>query len=175
MMLSVDGGPASPTVESLLAHEPFVRALARSLVRGDADVDDVVQETWLSALRSPPRHGGAVRGWLTTVARNVVRQKVRAERRRAVREAAVAQPEGAPSPESLREREAVRRRLVDAVLSLDAAYRDPVVLHWFDGHPVHEVARRLSLPVETVRTRLRRALERLRGTLDAAHGGDRRA
>ena len=38
-----------------LAHADFVRGLARALVSGDADVDDVVQETWVAALGSLPR------------------------------------------------------------------------------------------------------------------------
>lgn len=39
-------------LERLLAEEPFVRALARSLVSGEAD--DVVQQTWLRALERRP-------------------------------------------------------------------------------------------------------------------------
>jgi DNA-directed RNA polymerase specialized sigma24 family protein len=39
----------------LLQHEPFVRALVRALVPDEARAQDVVQETWLTALRRPPR------------------------------------------------------------------------------------------------------------------------
>jgi len=48
-------------IETLLSHRPFVRALARRLVRDEARAEDVVQETWLAALRRPPRHAGALR------------------------------------------------------------------------------------------------------------------
>ena len=36
--------------EQLLAHAPFVRALARALVRDDAAADDLAQESLLAAL-----------------------------------------------------------------------------------------------------------------------------
>ena len=43
-----------PTFEDLLRHSAWVQALARTLVR-DADLaEDLVQETWLAALRRPP-------------------------------------------------------------------------------------------------------------------------
>ena len=53
--------------EVLLSHTDFVRGLAASLVYGAADVDDVVQETWLKALTHPPRPGPGIRSWLATV------------------------------------------------------------------------------------------------------------
>ena len=40
--------------EALLAHAAWLRRLAEVLTRGDADAEDLVQETWLAALRSPP-------------------------------------------------------------------------------------------------------------------------
>ena len=53
-----------PEIEPLLVHEPFLRSVARALLAGDPRVDDVVQETWLAALKSSPRSPGATRFWL---------------------------------------------------------------------------------------------------------------
>ena len=50
-----------------------------------------------------------------------------------------------------------------------------MLLRYFDDLAPREVASRLGVPVETVRTRLRRGLERLRTALDERHGGDRSA
>src|SRR5436190_10035106 len=162
-------------VATLLSHESFVRGLARRLVHGEAEVDDVVQETWLSALHHPPEPGAGLKGWLATVARNVVRQRHRADTRRTKRETIVARPEGAPSESDLLEREEARRKLVAAVLRLEPLYRDPVALRWFEGRSVEEVAARLGIPKETAKTRLRRALELLRADLDRSHAGSRAA
>src|SRR5262245_2004586 len=67
------------------------------------------------------------------------------------------------------------RRVVSSVLALEEPYRDVVLLRFFEDLPPREVARRLGVPTETVRTRTRRALDRLRERLDAEHGGDRAA
>src|SRR4029079_16534793 len=41
-------------IERLLAHADWLRALATYLVRSPAEADDLVQETFVAALRSPP-------------------------------------------------------------------------------------------------------------------------
>ena len=58
---------------------------------------------------------------------------------------------------------------------LDAIHRDALVLRYHDDLPPRDVARRLGVPLDTARSRLRRGLELLRTRLDAAYGGDRRA
>ena len=54
------------TPELLARHDGWLRALIARLVDG-ADTDDVVQEVWGSALRSPPVDGRALPAWLATV------------------------------------------------------------------------------------------------------------
>ncbi|MBL9086982.1 MAG: sigma-70 family RNA polymerase sigma factor, partial [Planctomycetia bacterium] len=164
-----------PDVETLLAHEGFVRGLARQLVTGDADVDDVVQQTFVAALEHPPRSEGGLRGWLATVVRNVVRQGYRAKGRRARRERVAARPEGVPSTADLLAREVARRTVVEAVVALDEPYRAAIVLRYLEGLPPRDVAARLGVPVETARTRVKRGLVLLRARLDERHRGDRRA
>ena len=63
--------------EALLDHSKFIRDLAASLTFAHEDPDDVVQETWLAAVRNPPQDGPGVRGWLATVVRNALRQSRR--------------------------------------------------------------------------------------------------
>ncbi|MEW6745141.1 MAG: sigma factor [Planctomycetota bacterium] len=93
--------PSTHPIEAMLAHERWVRALARSLVLDDALTDDVVQQAWLAALRSPPRAGRGLRGWLATVVRNTARTLRRDEARRRSREQAAARPETLPSTAEL--------------------------------------------------------------------------
>jgi RNA polymerase sigma-70 factor (ECF subfamily) len=62
--------------------------------------------------------------------------------------------------------EAVRSARVKAALeSLPAAERDAIVLAFYAGLSYQEVARRLGEPEGTVKSRIRRGLERLRGPL----------
>src|SRR5438552_16641328 len=90
---------ARAPIEELLVHREWMRGLARTLALDESRADDVVQETWLSALRNPPREPATVRGWLATVMRNHARKAARGERRRGAREAALALRPDAPSPE----------------------------------------------------------------------------
>ena len=47
-----------------------LRSLARSLVHGDAEVDDLLQDTALTMLEHPPELDRPVRPWLVTVMLN---------------------------------------------------------------------------------------------------------
>jgi len=163
-----------PTAEALLQHAGFLRALARSLLLDEGQAEDVVQETYLAALhRSPPEAGA--RGWLAAVTRNLALKRLRTETRLRHREAASARTGAHPAAGDVVAKLELHRRLVDAVHRLDEPYRAAIVHRYFEELPPREIAARLGIGVRNVETRLRRALERLREDLDAAHAGDRRA
>ena len=157
----------------LASHALFLRRLARKLVRDEASADDVAQETWRAALARPPREAVTWRAWLTTAARNVARQMARGGARRSTNEQAAAARERLPSTDEVAARLEAERRLIDAVAALPDDDRALILLRHFDGLPPRAIARRMQAPVETVKTRLKRALERLRERL-VARGGDPR-
>ena len=169
--------PLAP--ESLLAHDDFVRRLARQLLRDASAADDVGQQAWLAVLQRPAGAGGEPQSWrafLATLVRRLCRRQQRRERREQARRAVVAAAHDGASPSvaALHVREAQRARVVQAVLALPDPYREVVVLRWFEDLPPRAIARRLALPVETVRTRHKRALAQLARTLDG-EAGDRAA
>lgn len=55
--------------------------------------------------------------------------------------------------------------VLDAVMALDAKYRLPVYLYYYEGLPVAEVAQALKSNPSTVQTRLQRAREKLKAAL----------
>lgn len=75
-------------IDDLLAHSGWVRALALRLVKDAQTADDVVQDTWMAALRHPPGRDRPLRPWLRTVVRNLVRRRHLNEERRSRREQA---------------------------------------------------------------------------------------
>jgi len=168
-------------IEKLLRHRPFVRALARRLVRDEARADDLVQETYLTALRSPPRHEGALKAWLAAVVRNLARTQNRAEWRRTKHErkqpvdGGRAEPRALPSAEEALERATWHQRLVEATMALDEPYRSTLLLRYFEELDSTEIARIQGVPAATVRTRIRRGVERLRSELDQNTPGGRSA
>lgn len=169
--------PLSGTaVDSVLEQAPYVRGLARELVFDPHLARDVEQETLLAALEHAPREAGRLRGWLAAIVRNCAIKAWRSSARREQREQACARVEAVvPSPAEILEREDQRRLLIERVLALDEPLRAVVILRFFAELPPREVARRLELPVETVRTRTKRGLECLRERLDRESRGDRAA
>jgi RNA polymerase sigma-70 factor (ECF subfamily) len=164
--------------EDLLAHAAWVRGVATALVRDAASVDDLVQETWLAAMRRPPETDRPLRPWLAGVVRNLVRQRRRGEARRERREEVVATrraAESLPTPDELAERLDTQQRLAAHVKKLPEPFRATVLLRYYEGLTAADIASREGVPAGTVRWRLKRALQLLRERLDAEHDGDRRA
>ena len=149
----------------LLQHTEFVRRVALALCADESGADDLVQETWLTALTRERPEGSRLRGWLGGVTRNLARQGRRGASRRDVRERSVALAEAQPSTSSAVERMETHKQVVSAILGLPAAAREVIVLSYFDGLPPREIASRLGVPVETVRSRVKRARARLREQL----------
>jgi RNA polymerase sigma factor (sigma-70 family) len=146
-----------------------LRALARSLVYGDADADDLLQDTAMAALQHPPDDADPrpVRGWLAAVLRNRWRMDRRSAARRRTREHAVAvaadRSEGSVEP---LERARTLEKLAAALVALDEPFRTTVIRRYLDGKTAAQIAVELGVPAGTVRWRLKTALTRLRAALD---------
>jgi RNA polymerase sigma-70 factor (ECF subfamily) len=156
-------------------HVEFVRRLARSLVADRADADDLEQEAWLAWMRSPPDHVGASRGWLARVVANLARMGARSRTRREQRERIVVArgPRHAAAADDSVAQIELHRRVVERVLALAEPYRAVVVLRFFEQRSLAEIAQRLALPLETVKTRQKRALGQLREELLGSDGAER--
>jgi len=169
----MDSGERDP--EELLRYDGFIRALARDLTGTPQEAEDLAQDAWVAALDTRAR-GNPARswgGWLAGTLQRMAARGRRGAQRRRTREQRVAPADALPSAAEICAREEARRRVVEAVLGLDEAARAVLLLRYFENLPPRAIAQRLNLPVETVRTRTRRALERLRLQLDAEHGGGR--
>ncbi|HET6162183.1 MAG TPA: sigma-70 family RNA polymerase sigma factor [Planctomycetota bacterium] len=156
--------------EQLLADRAWLVRIAGALLGDRDEAEDVAQEAQLRAWSSPPR-AGEERPWLRRVARNLA-LRLRSRREwRATWERRAARSEKLPSSDELVARVQAQRAVAEAVLALGEPYREVVLLRYFDDLRPAEIAARLATPVETVRTRLKRALAQLRARLDATHGG----
>jgi RNA polymerase sigma-70 factor (ECF subfamily) len=161
-------------VRDLLAHADWLRRLAAHLVGRAGDPEDLVQQTWLAALRRPPAADRPARPWLAEVLRNFARKAHRDRRTREGREQSVAGDAGlgaakaAPPAESLLEAAQLQRQLADLVLALDEPYRTTILLRFYQGIEPAEIARASGVPAGTVRWRVNEGIRRLRGSLDSA-------
>jgi len=160
----------------LLSQQAWLRNLAATLVRDQAERDDLVQEAWLAALRTPGLEGKRdLRQWLGAVLRNRWRSERRSDARRRAREHGRAELELVPAAADLVERAELQGVLVRAVLALEEPYRSTVLQRYFGERTCRAIARAEGVPEGTVRSRLKRALDQLRAELDRSSGGERRA
>lgn len=159
-------------LDALLAHAGWARALARGLVRDEHAADDLVQRTWLAAMRRPPDGATPPRRWLATVMRNLARDHARESSRRLARERVVARTERV---DPVGDAVAAHTQLVAAVDALPEPYRSAVWARYYDGLAPRAIAARDGVPIETVKSRITRGLELLRKRFDREHGGDRGA
>jgi RNA polymerase sigma-70 factor (ECF subfamily) len=129
--------------------------------------EDLTAETFLKVIRAADRFDpqkGSPKGWILTVARHVLGDWRRRTRLRQY------VPLGAlndlvfeaPSPEERLLREEEVGRLLDAVATLGEADRELIGLRYGSGLDTAEMAAVLGLTEGNVRTRLWRALKRLR-------------
>lgn len=158
--------------ETLSLHLEWAQRLARRLLSDSHAAEDLVQDTWVAALGSPPPSPWDPRRWLGGVMRNMARTHRLRAVRRGDRERASARAERVESSSGVHERAEAHQRLVDAVMTLGEPYRDVVLLRYFDAMPTAAIATELELEPSTVRTRLQRGLEQLRESLGRRPDGE---
>lgn len=168
-----DARPAITVVPS--AHERFLDLaeteldrlfrLAGLVLGNRADAEDAVGEALLrgwqaaASLRDPAEFGA----WLDRILVNVCRDRLR--RRSKVRFIVLDVEHDRPSTGDEFRDLAERDEIVRALASLPADERLVVVLHYWADLTLEGVGRRLDWPVGTVKSRLHRALGRIRGEL----------
>jgi RNA polymerase sigma factor (sigma-70 family) len=147
--------------------------LARLLTRNTQDAEDVVQESYLRALRSfSTFRGEASRPWLLTIVRNTSftwlrdnrAQSDRAEYNDELHASATPDPEAA----SL-ERERART-VAQCIEQLPSDFRETIVLREMEELSYQEIAEITGVPPGTVMSRLSRARARLAECLKNAAG-----
>jgi RNA polymerase sigma-70 factor (ECF subfamily) len=134
------------------------------------EAEDLTAEVFLRAVQAADRFDstrGAPSHWLLRIARNVLRDHLRREQRRRTAPSAAMYDlrSDAPSPEERLLWEEEVSRLLAAVATLGPADREIIGLRYGSGLDTAEVAAVLGVTQPMVRTRLWRALGRLRRTL----------
>jgi RNA polymerase sigma-70 factor (ECF subfamily) len=129
--------------------------VAYGVLRHRQDAEDVAQEAFAKAYRSfnQLRDRDRFRAWLMRMTWRLAIDRWRADRRRSVREQAVASTD-TPTTEDvavLRERAELLWQAID---SLPEKLRIVVVLGAIEGHDIRAMARLLDLPEGTVKSRL---------------------
>jgi RNA polymerase sigma-70 factor (ECF subfamily) len=152
--------------------------IARSVVKDDAEAEDVLQEAYMRAFAAIGgfRSESSLLTWLTQITLNEARGRLRKRRPQVGLEAVEAAQErggqvipfpgaGSGTPESDTARAETRRLMETAIDELPDAFRLVFILREIEECTVEETADRLGLLPETVKTRLFRARKLLRKAL----------
>jgi RNA polymerase sigma-70 factor (ECF subfamily) len=145
--------------ERLAECGPLAYRVARSVLRNDADAEDVAQEALLRAYRrfDGLRDAQRFRGWLVRIVFRLALDRARAAKRREVLETEWAHPARRPAPATAEELAASSEFQAHFDRALDALpekLRLVQLLAAMEGHTLEEVAAMLGLPVGTVKSRL---------------------
>jgi RNA polymerase sigma-70 factor (ECF subfamily) len=175
---AVGRAPAGTTregdlAEFVLAHYPRLIRLAGLVCHNVADSEDAVQAALERAWkqRATLRDAGSISAWLDRI---VVREAIRLGRdRRPWLSRLFSDPveiEVGPGPghDDTGASAVARIVLRNAYAALPASQRVVVALHLYEGYSVAETAAIVGIPLETARSRLRLARERLRADLGEA-------
>ena len=161
-------------------HASSLWRMALRMARGaEEEAREIVQETWLRAVRQLPtfRWESSLRTWLVSIALNCAHEHDRKAGRwttvedidAAMTAAGLAGPEGAgrnlPSVDPV--------DLARAIDALPDGYQRVLVLHDIEGYTHAEIARALGIEPGTSKSQLHRARAWVRGRLARAEGGGR--
>jgi RNA polymerase sigma-70 factor (ECF subfamily) len=166
-----DTGTILPKAESPLSLPELIASYGDRLLRSaylmcghSSDAQDIVQETFCRALAALPDFRGeaGVYTWLFTIMRNVYLKQRRREGRLLhflARQSRV--PHAEDNPAERWERQGSQTHLLKALQKLPAKQREVIILRFVNDMKIAEIARMLSLPEGTVKSRLFKAGNRL--------------
>jgi RNA polymerase sigma-70 factor (ECF subfamily) len=156
-------------------------ATALRLTRNPADAEDLVQDTFVKALRFSDRFaaGSNLKAWLYTILLNTWRNRRRDAARNVVdvdtarveaAEAATDGPAALETPEQILLRASVREDLQAALDELPEVFREAVWLRDVEEFTYAEIAEMLGIPIGTVMSRISRGRRMLFDRLNTASG-----
>jgi RNA polymerase sigma-70 factor, ECF subfamily len=154
------------------AQGAALQAYVQRLGAGYHDAEEVVQETmvraWRNARQLDPATG-SIRGWLYTVARRILIDRLRIRTPTPIG----VEPLDAESAVSDHQEMVVERiNVLNALAGLSAEHRMAVVEVYYGGRTVESVAKSLGVPSGTIRSRLFYALRHLRTMFESGHFGE---
>jgi RNA polymerase sigma-70 factor (ECF subfamily) len=169
-----DGGQVSEFEGVALVHLDLLYRAALRLTHNRAEAEDLVQETWLRAIRHFDQFdpGSNCRAWLLTILRNAFLNRLRREGREILESDVAADGSGATrleeasvahsSPEENFLQTVLHGDVDRALKTLPLPFRLVVTLADLEGLTYKEIAQVLDCPIGTVMSRLSRARQLMR-------------
>jgi RNA polymerase sigma-70 factor (ECF subfamily) len=154
------------------ATAPKLFAIALRILREEGRAEDVLQDSFVNVWNGAAGYNASLSApmtWMVTIVRNRALDYIRRTDRRAVEldddlEAVLESDQ--PSPAELASQGQDAAALQRCLKRLEAGQRQAIAFAYFQGLTHSELAATMSIPIGTVKTWIRRGLEKMRRCLD---------
>jgi RNA polymerase sigma-70 factor (ECF subfamily) len=175
LLQRIKAGDTSACAVCIESHSPSLYRMAMRVVRDEAEAEDVLQETFLSAFKAIQYFDGrsSLGTWLYRIAYNTALMKLRSRRESLSLDddagdavpLQIASPDH--SPDDVIVEHETAQMLGDAINTLPKTLREVFVLREMEEFSTLETAQKLSISEGAVKVRLHRARQALREQLGA--------
>jgi RNA polymerase sigma-70 factor (ECF subfamily) len=168
----IAAGDQAAVQECIDAYGDLVWSLARRFLRNDADAEDAVQDIFIDLWGSAARYDRNVASevaFVSTIARRRLIDRLRQFKRKPGMDSLDDEEAGdamQPSVLAPNEEESDVAVVERVLATMEPEHREILALSLYEGYSHSEIAERLSLPLGTVKTRVRRGLIYIRDQLD---------
>lgn len=167
-------GDAQALTQLIHSQQHYVYSIAMSVLKHPDDAADLTQEAFIRLFKALPQYNGESRftTWLYRLVVNLGRDELRrrgrqvpiappAEDEENDQVAAVPDDDRWSDPELALDSQELRLQVRKALDQLEEHYRLVLTLYYFDEMKYHDIAEILGIPLNTVKSHIRRGKERL--------------
>ena len=167
LVAAAKGGDITAFETLVGRYERKIFRLAQNITQNKEDAEDVMQETYLKVWKMADKFDPAQASpitWMVAIARNRAIDIVRKRGEISIEEEPEAQnvPSESPAPLARREMTEELRRLLSCLGKLDPEKQRIVLLAYYSGWSREQLSTKLDIPVNTIKTWLRRSLLEIR-------------
>lgn len=152
----------------IVEHGDYLLRIAYLYVKNRATAEDIVQDVFIAFYQKQEQYRGdaSLKTYLVKMTVNRSHDYLRSwTHKRIVLFEKITGKGTSHTPERTMVEKVEKQELVEALFTLSVAYREVLILYYFDEMSSVEIARLLECPESTVRTRLKRARKQLENRL----------
>jgi|TARA_B110000483_G_scaffold241401_1_gene324295 RNA polymerase sigma-70 factor (ECF subfamily) len=155
-------------------HQSFLRSLALKLTHHSEDAEDLIQETFLKALKNENKfkEGTNLRGWLYTILRNTFINNYRKKRSQNTytddTENQFILGSITSDPETEADSSLNLNTILENIETIEKSYLEAFMMH-FNGYKYDEIAEKMNIPLGTVKSRIFLARKKMVQRLKESH------
>jgi RNA polymerase sigma factor (sigma-70 family) len=151
--------------EVMSEHTKHLLRLAYFYTKNHQSAEDIVQDVFITFYHSNYAEDGKMRAYLSRMTINKCKDYLKSWHYRRMQLHDFFEQKETKKKDALVVNDE-RATIGEAILSLKLLYREPIILYYYEELTLIEISNVLQLPINTVKTRLKRAKEQLKPMLE---------